>query len=249
MTILDFAAALKDYGGFIVLLAFLIAAVIWFAKGFNALKKEQADDKAEHNKLLAEAEKRLTALTEVVSNITKANTNYPVHTKEQEEESRQFDTFLNTQLQDLRDNTKASRAVYVAYHNGGASITGRPFARCSVIAERVDVKTKFIAASYQNYQRAIIGSVCDTMDSHRYYFCGDVDNLDDNAARAILQDWKAKAMYACAVVDNINDMVVGFVLLQFNKISEVEDEQIKQEICTVAAAIAGAVQLHNREED
>ena len=248
MTFLEIAEAIYKYGGFIVLLAMLILAIFWFAKGFDKLKEEHNKAEEQHRKDMDEAAKRLTALTDVVTNITKTISTYPVHTKEQEVESRQFDAFLNKQLQELRDNTKASRAVYVAYHNGGASITGRPFARCSVIAERVDVKTNFIAPSYQNFQRALIGAVCDELDTDRHSFCGDVTLLHDNAAKAILTDWKAKSAYCCAVVDNINDIVVGFIVLQFNHILEQEDEGVLNEIQTVASAIAGAVQLNKRED-
>ena len=227
--------AINKYGWPPVLLAALIFVVFWIVK-----HEANRDDKATEERA-KEAEQR-QALIDMVTSMQQKTQQYPVHTEAQEKETCRFYSLVSKQMQELRDNTRANRAAFIAYHNGGAMLNARPFSRASVTAEKTDVKTPTIIQDYQNLQGGLIATAKEKIATDGYYFCGDVSTINDHAYKDILKSWNAKSVYCAAVMDNINDVVVGFIFLQFDHTME-ENADIKNEILTVAGAVSGAVQM------
>lgn len=173
-----------------------------------------------------------------------AKTPFIKHTKEEEESNRHKNFLIDLQLENLLNETCANRTSFFEYHNGGYGVTGRSFQKMSVMNEKVDLNTAPLMSSYQNLPRRIYPVLNDELSqSGECYF----DNINYLKEHDIISYhwWTArgvKSVYVKAVVDNIKDIILGFITVEY--VSDIcgQIKQTQLQISKAAQRIGGVLQ-------
>lgn len=224
-----------EYGLYPVLMGVLLWLML-------AMQKRQ-------NKASEEQEKRLTELID--TSIKFAIQNSKRHSAEEEEESRRVTTFVKTQMDTIIKENQANRAFCVAYHNGGTYLNARNFAKCSIVAESVDNQTRPFMLDYQNVQRALFIELDNKLAKDGECYINDIEALKEKmpGSYQLLSRWGTDAIYFKALIDNTNDMVLGFIAAEFNAGPPKDEEALKLCLSKKAQRISGAIQFSHTDVD
>lgn len=222
-----------EYGIYPVLMGILLWVML-------AIQKRQ-------NKASEEQEKRLTELID--TSIKFAIKDSRRHSAEEEEESRRVTTYVKTQMDAIISENKANRAFCVAYHNGGTYLNARNFAKCSIVAESVDNQTRPFMLDYQNVQRALFVELDNKLAKDGECYISDIETLKDKVPGSyhLLSRWGTNAIYFKALIDNTNDMVLGFIAAEFNAGPPKDEEALKLCLSKKAQRISGAIQFSHTD--
>lgn len=225
MTVAEIVGAIVEYG----VVPVLIAVFLFLMIKENKANKKTQNDLGEQYKKMAEQfdkqEERLTDLLDGILDLAKQN-NRPeqVHSKEEEEEGRRINNFINSQLNSLLMEEGANRACVFSYHNGGKDMTGRGYQKMSITNEQVDMNTVPIMSSYQNVPRTMFPMLPKKLSSQDVYYIDDVENIheEDQMTYQFFTTHGAKAAYIQGIKRN-DRVLIGFVLVEYT-ISKCKDK-------------------------
>ena len=102
----------------------------------------------------------------------------PVHTTEEQNQSRHINTFIVKQLECLVEKG-ADRSYMFQFHNGGKDMLGRGFLKMSMMQEAIGQDIKSIMVKYQNAPRMMFPKLYDALDTNNYYDIPNVENIKD----------------------------------------------------------------------
>ncbi len=167
-----------------------------------------------------------------------------IHTKEEEEMNRHKSFLIDLQLENLLIETKANRTSFFEYHNGGYGVTGRSFQKMSVMNEKVDPNTVPLMGSYQNLPRRIYPILIDELSQSGECYFNDIACLKEKDIVSY-HWWSArnvKAVYIKAVIDNIKDIILGFITVEYVYNTCEETEKTELQISKASQRIGGLLQ-------
>lgn len=232
------------YGAFPVLFAITLYLLIKTYKSVQEDKKKNQEEREKDQKKDEEREKRYTdMLTSLLTAATKGFS----HTKEEEEDNRRVNNFIEGQLNCLLSEEKANRAYLFAYHNGGHDITGRGFQKMSITNEMVDLNTVPIMRSYQNVPRSMFPTLYKTLVSQDVYFIEDLEEIKESDPMSY-QMFLTHGAHSVLIhaIKTMEGAVMGFLVMEYTN-SDCEDfEKAKRTLEKKALRISGA--LINKEE-
>ena len=237
MSVVEIIQAIAEYGVYPVLMAVLLFLIIRESR----LNKKNKKDMSEQNK---KQEEKLSKLITAVVNAQKPDE----HTKEEEEDNRRVNNFIESQLNLLIAEEKANRAYVFLYHNGGKDMTGRGFQKMSITNEVVDVNTVSIMSSYQNVPRSLFPTLFKTLVSQDVYYVVNVEDIREMDPMTY-QMFTTRGVQTALIhaMKRTDGLVVGFVAMEYavNKCADVSKAEKNLE--RIALKINGA--LINKEED
>lgn len=118
----------------------------------------------------------------------------------------------------LRKETQASRAMYVAYHNGTRDLDGAHFDQMSCRVESVTEGVKSTQLAFQRIPRGFLLNWCNKIreDKNQVISIPDIREIrsDDYSFYEFLNDKDVRAIYGKAILDNENH-VRGFLEIEY----------------------------------
>ena len=239
----EIVQAIIKYGIYPIMMGVILWMLIANTKRQNKANEEQAKRMEEQSNRLTEQEERLTHLTETSLQI--AHNGNKVHSKEEEEDSREVNNYIRQQLDLIVSENKANRAICVAYHNGGTYLNARNFTKCSVIAESVDLQTRPFITDYQNVQRALFIELDNALAEKGECYLNDVESIRVKAPGCyqLLKQWGTNAIYFQALIDNVSGVVLGFIAAEYNTDVPVSESAVEGCLRKKAQRIAGVLQM------
>ena len=226
-------------GALPVVVALLIYLIVMSAKRNKSLN----DELAEQRKKADEREELMREETaKFYERVLKGINSAPVHTQEEEEENRNVNNFIDSQLSCLLAEDKANRAYVFMYHNGGRDMMGRSFQKMSITNEMVDGNTVPIMGSYQNIPRSMFPTLFKTLVSQDRLYIDDIEDIKptDPVLYQMLRTHAVHAAYMQAI-KKMEGMVIGFVVIEYVS-NECEDlEKAKADLEKKTLRISGAL--------
>lgn len=237
----DIVQLIATFGVLPVLIGACIVIIIYVIKSqhkFNANQQEM--NKAQQEKNEVQEDK----IMEILVQISK-NTNLQ-HSKEEEEENRRVDEYVNQQLQLLLDKQQANRASCFLYHNGGRNVVGRSFQKMSVTHEVVDNNTVPMMKSYQQIPRMMFPVLNQKVAEQGFYYIENIEDIKeiDTVTYQSYYARGAKAVFIQAIKAT-NGAIMGFVALEYitNPVPEIKD--LRHCLINKTAKISGALEVEN----
>lgn len=235
------ATLIANVGVLPVVVALLVYIII---ESFRRNKKldERLD---EQQKIADEREDKIREETaDFYEKVLKGISSSQVHTKEEEEENRNINNFVDSQLSCLIDENAANRAYVFLYHNGGKDIMGRSFQKMSITNEIVDGNTVPIMSNYQNVPRSMFPTLYKTLSSQEKLLIEDVEKIksSDPVLYQMLQTHNVHAAFMQAI-KRADTMMLGFVVVEYVS-SDCEDvakveENLEKKTLRISGALVG----------
>lgn len=238
MGIVEIIKAIAEYGIYPVMMAVLLFLIIRESRR----NKKNKSDMSEQNKAQEER------LTKLLSEIAEGAKKSDEHTKEEEEDNRRVNNFIESQLNTLLVEEKANRAYVFLYHNGGKDMTGRGFQKMSVTNEVVDTNTVSIMNSYQNVPRSLFPTLFKTLVSQDVYYVIDVKEIREEDPMTY-QMFTTRGVKTALIhaMKRTDGLVVGFVAMEYTVNACKDAVKAEKSLEKIALKINGA--LVNKEEE
>ena len=152
-------------------LAFIILMFVFILFAKNSIKK--SNDQADLiKKLLEEKDKQNSELIKQIVTQVSSHTPSPQETKVANIISKSIDE----QLQSLLNDTKASRAVFIQYHNGTRGFSKHSFMKMSCTNEAHVSNVKPLTPTFQDQMKSLFNKALLKLDETGEY---SVENLED----------------------------------------------------------------------
>lgn len=152
-------------------LAFVILMVVFILFAKNSIKN--SNNQSELIKtLLEEKDKQNNDLIKQIVTQVNSHTPSPQETKVANIISKSIDE----QLQSLLNDTKASRAIFIQYHNGARGLSKHSFMKMSCTNEAHASNVKPLTPTFQNQMKSLFNKALLKLDETGEY---SVENLDD----------------------------------------------------------------------
>jgi hypothetical protein len=141
--------------------------------------------------------------------------------------------FVDDLLEQLRDTTGADRVAVFQYHNGGTTVAGIPYLRCSMTNESLKRGNQPNIPLLQGLPVGIFGRWNRMVSIHKKVYLSSVDLLQetDPTTWEILSDQRIKSIYVAGLYDRYQ-LPIGFLTVEGclsnlalspEKISEIDD--------------------------
>lgn len=242
---MDFAEIMKciaEFGAVPAFIALFIFIMVMWIKTQSASKKAEDEREAERIKQNAEQEERFAKMLDQV--IVKIN-GVGVHSKEEEDDNRRVNNFIEAQLSCLLQEEKANRSYVFMYHNGGKDMAGRSFQKMSITNEMTDPITVPIMTNYQNVPRSMFPTLFKTLVSQDVY---EIENIDDieKTDPVLYQMMKTHGVKTAFIhgIKKSNGMVLGFVVIEYvsNACEDVQKAKnnLEKKTLKISGAMIGA---------
>lgn len=242
MTFGEVIKAIGNYGAVPALIALVIIVVIIWIKSRSASQKAEDEREKERVKQDSEREERFTKMFEQVAGMVGQISGATVHTKEEEDDNRRVNNFIEAQLSCLIQEEKANRSYVFMYHNGGKDMAGRSFQKMSITNEMVDMITVPIMNNYQNVPRSMFPTLFKTLVSQDVY---DIEHIKDieETDPVLCQMMKTHGVKTAFIhgIKRADGMVLGFVVIEYVS-NECEDiQKAKDNLEKKTLKISGAM--------
>ena len=213
---MDFGTIMEGvatYGAVPALIALVIFVIVMWIKSRSDSQK--AEDEREKQRLEQQAAQE-ERFTKMLDTVVEKLSGTALHTKEEEDDNRRVNNFIEAQLSCLVQEEKANRSYVFMYHNGGKDMAGRSFQKMSITNEIVDPLTVPIMSNYQNVPRSMFPTLFKTLVAQDVY---DIENIDDieEADPVLCQMMKTHGVKTAFIhgVKRSDGMVLGFVVIEY----------------------------------
>ena len=153
-----------------------------------------------------------------------------IHTVQDEECNHAINEYIDQQLSCIIRETKADRALFFSYHNGGADILGRGFQKMSITNEQDNSWTSPVMGDFQNIPRTMFSILFKNLAKRNFYCIMDLNDIkeEDGASYQLFKSHNAKQIM-CQALKTEDGLMVGFIVAEFitidcddlNKVKEV----------------------------
>lgn len=237
---------IATYGVFPVFVGVVIFLIIYNVKTqhkFNAdqqkmNEEQQAQNAAQQSKIMDMYVNMATVLSQINKNTSTQ------HTKEEEDENRKVDEYINTLLRKLLDSKQANRASCFLYHNGGKNVVGRSFQKMSMTHEQIDSNTVSVMGSYQQIPRMMYPIINAQMAEKGYYYIEDIKQIQEVDA-ITYQSYYARGVKAVFIqaIKAANGTIMGFITLEYISNDAPDIKELKHCLIDKAMKISAALEI------
>lgn len=144
---------------------------------------------------------------------------------------------IDQHLQDILEETNASRACLVQYHNGGRGINKQSFLKMSMTNEQVRLGVSPLMPTFKDVFRSTLAYFVKELDDSGVCYIDDYNTLKnvDISMYEFLSSRGIQAKYGLAIRNKDKSTVIGFICVEFmdkdivdlNKINKVfKDKQV-----------------------
>lgn len=167
--------------------------------------------------------------------------------KENEKKGTEMNTFINIQIDTLRELSRANRVLVFLYHNGYYTVNGKSFQKMSVTHESIDMVTAPVMQFSQTLPRQSYPLIQKKLFEHKHYENNNIETIkvEDPVSYYMFNQRGTKAFYLRGIYDEIDGFCLGFLCVEYcstniNNLDEVKIQAaITAERIGAALAIAG----------
>lgn len=237
MSVVDLIKLIADVGAIPVCLGVIIYFVV-----LDHLQVKK--DHENHTAAIAEQDKRLDTLSNVIEVISQ-NTKH-THSHEEEENNKKTNLIINRQLSKLLESTNANRICCFLYHNGGYSVNGRSFSKMSILFEQVDGNTAPVMNSFQNVPRMMFPILVEKLGDAGCYYIKDIADIkrEDALTYQSMIARGTKSAYIMSIYD-VNKNVIGFVSVEYSTNKCEDEEYLKTHLLSTVIRVGGALESNS----
>ena len=120
-------------------------------------------------------------------------------------------------LKDILNETNASRASLVQYHNGGKSINKQAFLKMSMTNEKTKLGVKSIMSECKDQFRSALGYFVNELSDNGHCCIFDVEQIKevDVGMYELMVSREVEAKCGYAIHDKENNMVIAYICVEF----------------------------------
>lgn len=243
----DITQMIATYGVLPVLAAAVIFAVIYTMRAqhkFNEKQQEVNNKQQEQN--TQQEQKVMDMLLQLGTTLAQVNKNTNTqHSKEEEEENRKVDEYVNKQLRRLLEDNQANRASCFLYHNGGRNVVGRSFQKMSMTHEQIDTNTVSMMQSYQQVPRMMYPIINEKMAEQGWYYINDIKEIQETDA-ITYQSYYSRGVKAVFIqaIKATSGAIMGFITLEYISNDVPQDQkQLRHCLINKSMKISGALEI------
>lgn len=97
--------------------------------------------------------------------------------QETEKKGSETNTFINIQINTLRELSHANRVLVFLYHNGYYTVNGKSFQKMSATHESIDLATAPVMQFEQNMPRQSYPLIQDKLFKAKHYSLGNIESI------------------------------------------------------------------------
>lgn len=138
-------------------------------------------------------------------------------TPEENDKLTKISMSIDNHLQDILEQTDASRVSLIQYHNGGRSINKQSFLKMSMTNERVKVGVSSVSNIFKDIFRSSLSYITRELDDNGYCFIDDVDEMKslDVSVYESLTERGIESKYTIALKNIENSMVIAYIGIDY----------------------------------
>ena len=192
-------------------LAILIVFILYI-KGNQKRDKEYEAERKEQKKRNEELQKNYNSIIQdIIKGVSKKHLT-PVESKKIGKIEKQINDIINQILQE----TEASRVCIVKYHNGNKDMTGKSFLKMSMTNEVVNLGVVPMMSDFRDLFRTLLAYWCHEIETKKCCIISDVETLKDKdiTMYQYLTVRNIEAKYGIGLKDN-NDNIIGFLCIEY----------------------------------
>ena len=180
-------------------------------------------------------------LREIVEEVKKP----AIHTVLDEECNHAINEYIDQQLSCIIRETKADRALFFSYHNGGTDILGRGFQKMSITNEQDNSWTSPVMGDFQNIPRTMFSILFKNLAKRNFYCIMDLNDIkeEDGASYQLFKSHNAKQIM-CQALKTEAGLMVGFIVAEFITINCDDLNKVKEVLNRKSLRITGALLGH-----
>lgn len=180
-------------------------------------------------------------LREIVEEVKKP----AIHTVQDEESNHAINEYIDQQLACIIRETKADRALFFSYHNGGTDILGRGFQKMSITNEQDNSWTSPVMGEFQNIPRTMFSILFKNLAKRNFYCIMDLNDIkeEDGASYQLFKSHNAKQIM-CQALKTEAGLMVGFIVAEFITIDCDDLNKVKEVLNRKSLRITGALLGH-----
>ena len=180
-------------------------------------------------------------LREIVEQVKKP----VIHTVQDEECNHAINEYIDQQLACIIRETKADRALFFSYHNGGTDILGRGFQKMSITNEQDNSWISPVMGDFQNIPRTMFSILFKNLAKRNFYCIMDLNDIkeEDGASYQLFKSHNAKQIM-CQALKTEAGLMVGFIVAEFITIDCDDLNKVKEILNRKSLRITGAVLGH-----
>lgn len=152
-----------------------------------------------------------------------------VPSSEENQKITQVSNEINNILQDILQETNASRANLVQYHNGGKGINKQSFLKMSITNEQVQVNVRPFMQDFKDQFRSTLAYFVNELDRTGFCFITNLEEIKtvDTSMYEFLKLRNIEAKCGMAI-HNRQGTVIAFVCIEFMDKNDVDLVKIKE---------------------
>lgn len=214
----------------------VILAVLIVVLFFEMKRADKRAEQKETEEKVREASlnKQFETLLGMQQDIANRQVNLPVrsHTKEEEETNRYVNKSIQKQLDVLRTSTGANRVGFYLFHNGEYTINGLSFSKMSLMAESLDQMSVSVMLDYQSTPRNLLPGLINQVYDDGSYYVSDIESIKDADINTynVYKQRGTRAFYVEGVRDNVKDVYLGFISVEFSLTDPPKGEDVEDAI-------------------
>lgn len=180
-------------------------------------------------------------LREIVEEVKKP----AIHTVQDEESNHAINEYIDQQLACIIRETKADRALFFSYHNGGTDILGRGFQKMSITNEQDNSWTSPVMGEFQNIPRTMFSILFKNLAKRNFYCIMDLNDIkeEDGASYQLFKSHNAKQIM-CQALKTEAGLMVGFIVAEFITTNCDDLNKVKEILNRKSLRITGALLGH-----
>ena len=178
-------------------------------------------------------------LREIVEEVKKP----AIHTVIDEECNHAINEYIDQQLSCIIRETKADRALFFSYHNGGTDILGRGFQKMSITNEQDNSWTSPVMGDFQNIPRTMFSILFKNLAKRNFYCIMNLNDIkeEDGASYQLFKSHNAKQIMCQALKAGL---MVGFIVAEFITVDCDDLNKVKEILNRKSLRITGALLGH-----
>lgn len=192
-------------------LAILIVFILYI-KGNKKRDKEYEEDRKEQKKRNDELQENYNSMIQdIIKGVSKKHLT-PVESKSIGKIEKQINDIINQILQE----TGASRVCIVKYHNGNKDMTGKSFLKMSMTNEVVNLGVAPMMSDFRDLFRSLLAYWCHEIETKDFCVISDAEDLKDIdiTMYQYLTVRNIEAKYGVGLKDSEGN-IIGFICIEY----------------------------------
>lgn len=169
--------------------------------------------------------------------------------KENEKKGSETNTFINIQINTLRELSHANRVLVFLYHNGYYTVNGKSFQKMSVTHESIDMVTAPVMQFSQNLPRQSYPLIQEKLFQAKHYENNDIETIkaEDPVSYYMFNQRGTKAIYLRGIYDQVDGFCLGFLCIEYGHEDIENFDEIKIQAAVAAERIGAALAVAGDE--